>query len=59
MIKYHVELKAEIELIQQQIVDAKKNKCADALKEVKRLCKELQFTAGMFKATLTECRKLK
>ena len=33
----------------QQMVEAKKNKSANALKEVKRLCKEFGFTAGMLK----------
>jgi len=31
------------------MVEAKKNESANAMKEVKRLCKELGFTAGMFK----------
>ena len=43
------ELKTEIELIQQQMDEVKKNKRAKALKEVKRLCKEFGFTAGMLK----------
>ena len=33
---------------------AKKNECANALKEVKRLCKEFGFTAGMIKGALAE-----
>ena len=33
---------------------AKKNECANALKEVKRLCKEFGFTAGMLKGSLAE-----
>ena len=36
---------------------AKKNERANALKEVKRLCKEFNFTAGMLKAALAEGRK--
>ena len=47
--KPYDELKPEMELIQQQMVEAKKNERADALKEVKRLCKEFGFTAGMLK----------
>ena len=47
--KLHDELKAEIEAIQQQTFEAKKNECANALKEVKRLCKQFGFTAGMLK----------
>ena len=37
----------------------KKNKRVNALKDVRRLFKEFQFTAGLFKATLAEDRKLK
>ena len=51
------ELKAEMEAIQQQMVAAKKNERANALKEVKRLCKEFGFTAGMLKGSLAEGRK--
>ena len=49
--------KAEIEAIQQQMVEAKKNELANALKEVKRLCKKFGFTAGMLKDSLAEGRK--
>ena len=35
--KSYDELKAEMEAIQQQMVEAKKNECANALKEVKRI----------------------
>ena len=41
------ELEAKMEAIQQQMVEAKRNERANALKEVKRLCKEFGFTAGM------------
>jgi hypothetical protein len=41
------EIKTEMEAIQQQMVEAKKNERANPLKEVKRLCKEFGFTAGM------------
>jgi hypothetical protein len=37
----------------------KKNKRVNALKDVKRLFKEFQFTAGLFKDTLSEDRELK
>ena len=40
-----------MEAIQQQMVEAKKNERANALKEVKPLCKEFGFTAGMLKGT--------
>ena len=43
-----------MEAIQQQMVEAKKNECANALKEVKRLCKEFNFTAGMLKGSLVK-----
>ena len=38
-----------MEVIQQQMIEAKKNERANALKEVRRLCKEFGFTAGMLK----------
>jgi hypothetical protein len=34
------------------MVEAKKNECANALKEIKRLCKEFGFTAEMLKGLL-------
>ena len=52
--KSYDELKAEMEAIQQQMVEAKKNERANALKEVKRLCKEFDFTAGMLKGALAK-----
>ena len=51
------QLKAEMEAIQHQMIEAKKNERANALKEVKRLCKEFGFTAGMLKGSLAEGRK--
>ena len=50
--KSYDELKAEMETIQQQMAEAKKNKRTNALKEVKRLFKEFGFTAGMLKGAL-------
>ena len=50
-------LKAVMWAIQQQLVEAKKNESANALKEVKRLCKEFGFTAGMLKGRQAEGRK--
>ena len=35
------------------MVEAKKNERANALKEVKRLCKEFGFTFGMLRGSLT------
>jgi len=55
--KFYDELKAEMEAIQQQLVEAKKNERADALKKVKPLCKEFGFTAGTLKGALAEGRK--
>ena len=47
---------ATIKSTQQQMVEAKKNERANALKEVKRLCKEFGFTAGMLKGSLAKGR---
>ena len=55
--KSYDELKAEMETIQQQMVEAKKGERTAALKEVKRLCKEFGFTVGMLKGSLAEGRK--
>ena len=52
--KSYDELKAEMETIQQQMAEAKKNERTNALKEVKRLCKEFSFTAGMLKSSLAD-----
>ena len=52
--KSYDELNAEMEAIQQQMFEVKKNKLACLLKEVKRLCKELGFTAVMLKGSLAE-----
>ena len=52
--KSYDELKAEMGVIQQQMVEAKKNEHANALKEVKRLCKELALLLGSFKDGLAK-----
>lgn len=57
--KSYDELKAEMEAIQQQMVEARNHERANAPKEVKCLCKEFVFTAGMLKGPLTEGRKPK
>ena len=57
--KSYDERKAELETIQQQMAEAKKNERTNALKEVKRLCKEFEFTAGMLKGALAEGRQKK
>tara|TARA_B100000963_G_scaffold54925_1_gene43113 strand:+ start:552 stop:728 length:177 start_codon:yes stop_codon:yes gene_type:complete len=54
--KSYYELKAEMEAIQQQTVEAEKNERANTLKEVKRLCKEFGFTAGMLKGSFARRR---
>ena len=38
------------------MVEANRNERANAPKEVKRLCKEFGFTAGMLKGALTKGR---
>jgi len=48
-----------MEAIQQQMVEAQKHERATTLEEVKRLCKEFGFIAGMLKGLLAEGRKKK
>ena len=55
--KLYEKLKTNTEASQQKMVEAKKNELANALKEVKRLCKEFGFTAGMLKGSLAEGRR--
>ena len=55
--KSYGQLIAEMEQIQQQMAEAKKNERINALKEIKCLCKEFGFTAGMLKGALAEGRK--
>ena len=54
--KSYDQLNAEMEAIQQQMVEAKKKERANALKDVKRNCKEFGFTAGMLKGSLAEAQ---
>jgi hypothetical protein len=42
-----------------KMFEAKKNERANPLKEVKRLCKEFGFTAGILKGSLREDRQPK
>jgi hypothetical protein len=51
------ELKAELDIIQQPMAEAKKNERTDALKKVKGLCKEIGVIAEMLKGSLVEGRK--
>ena len=55
--KSYDELKAEMETIQQQMAEAKKSERTNALKEVRRLCKEFGYTSGMLKGSLAEGRQ--
>ena len=48
-----------MDAIQKQMVEAKKNDRANALKEVKRLCKEFFFNAGMLKGLLAKGYSIK
>ena len=57
--KSYDELQAAMEAIQLQMVETKKDERTNALKEVKRLCKEFGFTAGMHKGSLAEGREKK
>ena len=41
------------------MVEANKNKCGNALKEVKSLCIEFGFTSGIRKGVFAEGRKKK
>ena len=50
-------LKAEMEAIQQQMVEPKKSERNVALKKVKELCEEFGFTAGMLRGAFSEGRK--
>ena len=51
MIKFYDDLKTEMKAVQQHMFEAKKNARTNALKEVKRLCKELGLSAGMLKGS--------
>lgn len=57
--KSYDELKAEMEGLQQQMVDAKKLERAEALQRGKELSKELGFRSRMLKGALAEGRKPK
>lgn len=50
------ELKAEIQIIRQQMVKTKKNIYANALKEVKRICQDFGLIVSIFKFFLAEER---
>lgn len=55
--KSYAELLEERDRIDAELVEAKKREKAEALKTVRRLCKEFGFTARMLKGSLAEGRK--
>ncbi|MDA7825266.1 hypothetical protein N9A20_00135 [Candidatus Pelagibacter sp.] len=57
VMKSYDELKAEIETIQNQMVEAKKSEDTVTLKKVKELFEKFGFTTGMFKGALAAGRK--
>ena len=50
--KSYGDLKAQWEVIKQQMLEAKKNGRANLLKEIKCLCKESKFTYGILRVVL-------
>lgn len=52
-VKTYDDLQANMRTIGQQLIEAKKNERAYALKEVKRVYKKFGFTAGMRRESLT------
>ena len=56
-IKSYDELRAGMERIRYQIVEAKRNERANRLKPVKRFCKEFALTGGPLKDSLAEGSK--
>ena len=54
--KSYGELKVLVEAIQGQMVEANKSELANALEEVKRFCKEVDFTAWMHISAFAEVR---
>ena len=57
MISTLAELQRQKKEIEKQIETARKNERAEALKTVKKLCKEFGFTAGMLRGSLKEKNK--
>ena len=55
--KSYDKLKANMKAIQKQMIEATKNKCTNALKEVKRLCKHFGFNAEIFTRSIAEGRE--
>ena len=48
------ELEKQKEELEEKIIEEKKNERAEALKTVKKLCKEFGFTSGMLRGSLKE-----
>ena len=55
--KSYDELKAEMENLQQQMVEAKREERKAVIKQVRNLCKEFKITAGHLKGALAQGRK--
>jgi|AntDeeMinimDraft_5_1070356.scaffolds.fasta_scaffold10279_2 DNA-binding protein H-NS len=55
--KSYDELKTEMAELEKQMAEAKKKERQEALKTVKKLCKDFGFTAGMLGGALAEGRK--
>ncbi len=55
--KSYEELRAEMDALEKEMVEAKKRERSEALKKVRSLCKEFGFTAGMLKGALASGRK--
>jgi hypothetical protein len=54
--KLYDELKTEMDVIRQHMIEAKKNKLAKALKGIKGLHKESEFSTEILKSSSTEKR---
>ena len=57
--KFFDNLKAEMEVIQKQVVEMKKIKCSNAIIQVNRLYNEFDFTVRMLKGVLVGGRNIK
>ena len=55
--KSYDELKAEMENLQQQMVEAKQKERKAVIKQVRNLCKEFKITAGHLKGAVAQGRK--
>ena len=56
--KSYDELKAEMDNLQQQMVEVKQEERKAVIKQVRKLCKEFKITAGHLKGALAQGRKL-